>query len=164
MTAYYSCPICNSSQVREDAMFISPDRKHDNFAIQQFTSHMLSHIVVNSGVTFNHAVQCSDGCASQFKSKYLFQAVSERSTESVKFERAYFGFQHGKSPCNALSGFDKKAAEQFVKSRRGIVQNAEQLFNFCQNNMTIDSKESGKCEHTKRVLFMRKLSINQKLI
>lgn len=60
--------------------------------------------------------------------------------------------------------FIKKLQNNLSKVKRGVVQNAEQLFNFCQNNMTIDSKESGKCEHTKRVLFMRKLSINQKLI
>ncbi|XP_069137185.1 uncharacterized protein [Argopecten irradians] len=150
VVAYYKCPTCKSSTVEESAVFISPDIKHDAYAVNQFNYKMKRHIQ-ERGVSFNHDVQFSDGCASQYKSKIPFQHLAERGKDGNIYERGYFGSRHGKGPCDALGGVVKKAAELYVRSRQGIIQNAQDFYNFCKGNMTIDN--TSQCEHKKRVFF-----------
>ena len=94
-------------------------------------------------------VQFSDGSASQFKSKLPFLHVSETNTHGM--ERAYFGSRHGKGPCDALGWLVKKKAELYVKTRKGTIQHAKQLLEFCKENLTID--EGSNCEHKRRLFF-----------
>ncbi len=51
-------------------------------------------------------------------------------------ERTYFGSRHGKSPCDALGGIVKSAARRYVKSRRELIRNAQELFDFAKSNLT----------------------------
>jgi len=147
MIAYYRCQDCKDSVVQESAVFISPDLTHDALAAEQFSKTMAENI--QGHVHVSKEVQFSDGSASQFKSKIPFLHVSETNTHVM--ERAYFGSRHGKSPCDALGGLIKKKAELYVKSRKGTIQNAHQLFNYCKENLTMN--DGSKCEHKKRVFF-----------
>ena len=103
LVAYYACPEC-LAVVEESAVFVSPDIKHDNYAVGKFTDLYVAS--VEDKIKIEHHVQYSDGSSNQYKSKIPFQNVSEKDN----FERAYFGLRHGKSPCDALGGVTKKAA------------------------------------------------------
>ncbi|WAR17157.1 hypothetical protein MAR_031751 [Mya arenaria] len=104
---------------------------------------------LKESIPFSHHVQFSDGCAAQFKSKRHFQHVSESKEPSM--ERAFFGSRHGKSRCDPLGGLVKKQSETFVRSRKGTIRDAKQMFEFCEANLSLNS--GGKCEHKKRVFF-----------
>ncbi|XP_053391572.1 uncharacterized protein LOC123539851 [Mercenaria mercenaria] len=146
MIAYYKCPDCEDV-VQESAVFISDDLNHDAMAVNLFSKLMFEHI--SSHVKVEQEIQFSDGCAAQFKSKVPFFHVAETITH--KMERAFFGSRHGKSPCDALGGLIKKQAETHVRSRKGTIQSAKALYNFCNENLTLHTNE--KCEHKKRVFF-----------
>jgi hypothetical protein len=134
VVAYYQCPDCSEAMVQEAAVAISPDLGHDAFAVRQFNKTLGDHLK-SWDITFDHEVQFSDGCTSQFKSKQSFKDLSEMVDPT--FERVYFGSRHGKGPCDGLGGIIKKCAETYVKSRKGMIRNAEELFKFCQQYMTI---------------------------
>ncbi|WAR17069.1 hypothetical protein MAR_031663 [Mya arenaria] len=134
-------------QLEESAVFITPDLIHDADAVNMFTTQMNDHL--KESIPFSHRVQFSDGCAAQFKSKRHFQHVSESKEPSM--ERAFFGSRHGKSRCDPLGGLVKKQSETFVRSRKGTIRDAKQMFEFCEANLSLNS--GGKCEHKKRVFF-----------
>ena len=151
MVGYYKCPSCEEAVVEESVVFITPDLKHDAYAVRQFTDRLDNHIKKRA-VDFRHQVQFSDGCASQYKSKLSFMHVSERSVDGSSFERVYFGSRHGKGPCDALGGVVKKAAEKYVKSRQGLIRNAKEFYDFCISNLVINPENDG-CKHKRRVFF-----------
>lgn len=157
MLAYYNCKDCNNAIVQESAVFISDDLVHDAHAVQHFTKQFDNHLRNNRGVVFDHEVQFSDGCSGQYKSKLPFQHLTETTTHH--FERSYFGSRHGKGPCDALGGVVKKAAESYVKSRKGTIRDAKELFQFCESHLKVGNGEA--CEHKRRVFFYLK-KINRK--
>ncbi|XP_033727671.1 uncharacterized protein LOC117317004 [Pecten maximus] len=149
MLAFYNCKDCDNAIVQESAVFISADHLHDANAVKQFTKQFDDHLRNNRGINFDHEVQFSDGCSAQYKSKLPFQHISE--TTIHKFERSYFGSRHGKGPCDALGGIIKKGAETFVKSRKGTIRDAKELFQYCESHLKIGS--GIECEHKRRVFF-----------
>lgn len=147
MLAYYNCPDC-TEVVQESVVFISDDLDHDPAAVEQFSKCPNAHLRNTRGLNYNHEVQFSDGCASQYKSKVSFQNLS---TLDHHFERSFFGSRHGKGPCDALGGIVKKGAETYVKSRRGTIRNADEMFTFCEAHLKIGN--GSKCEHKRRAYF-----------
>ncbi|WAR17871.1 LOW QUALITY PROTEIN: hypothetical protein MAR_032465 [Mya arenaria] len=131
LIAHYRCPDCDNEIVKESAVFITPDTKHDAEAATQFTRTMDSHI--KERINFSHEVQFSDGCAAQFKSKKPFQHLSE---EKHTMERCFFGSRHGKSACDALGGLVKNQAERFVKSRRALGNHTLQVIKKIKSTFT----------------------------
>ena len=154
LIAYYTCPKCKNSTVEESAVFVSPDIVHDSHAVKTFNNIFHGHIQ-KRGVVFHHAVQFSDGCASQFKSKRPFQDVSEHGVDGMIFERVYFGSRHGKNMCDALGGLVKKSAERLVKSRLGCIRTAKEMYDFCNTKLVINPGEADtdECIHERRVFF-----------
>ena len=146
--SYYKCVDCNET-VTESMVFISPDLVHDVHAVSKFTDKVSEHIEVVRKIVVHKEVQFTDGCISQFKSKRPFKDVSKRKK---LYERAFFGSRHGKNPCDALGGLVKSSAERYVKSRRGIISNAEDLYTYCKENLE-DQGQSSKCVHKKRTFF-----------
>ena len=150
LIAYYTCLGCNDAVVQESVVFISPDLVHDAMAVAQYLKKMTEH--VQGHVKFVHEVQFTDGCYSQFQSKLPFQHLSETKTHN--FERSYFGSRHGKGPCDALGGIIKKQAEMYVRTRKGSIQDAKALFEFCDINLTINT--DSKCQHKKECSSTKK--------
>ena len=149
--SWYHCPTCNHP-VEESAVMISPDLVHDAAAVEQFENVYLDHLSA-SGVDITHHVIASDGAASQFKSKKPFFNLTKTSEENGHTtQRVFFGSRHGKNVCDGLGGTIKSCASTYVRSRNGIIGDAEELFTYCQSNL----KREMNCEtgqHNPRVFF-----------
>lgn len=65
-----------------------------------------------------------------------------------EIERNFFGARHGKNPCDALGGLVKNSATRAIQSRRHVIQNAYDFFNYACNYLTKESSSS--CDHMKR--------------
>lgn len=129
---FYRCPDCEEV-VTHSIACITADLGHDSDAVAAFTS-----------VECESHIQFSDGCGPQYKSKRPFLDISKRK----KFQRNFFGSRHGKNLCDAFGGLIKRAAEKYVKTSKGNIRNAEELHQFCVENLEI--AETGKCDHSKR--------------
>ena len=94
-------------------------------------------------------IQFTDGCSQQYKYKTLFQHISE--TAGCNIERSYFGSRHGKGPADGCSGVVKSMVRRAVMAGRIIIQNAQQMFEYCKYNLTRDGKDG---YHSKRTFHL----------
>ena len=144
---FHRCIGCEVSEcdetVSRSVLFISDDLNHDHHLVRAANETLVQYLI-HEGVALDHHVQFSDGCAAQFKSKGPFDDVKN---ESGSFERGYFGSRHGKSPCDAMGAVLKNSVTRYVKSRRGTVGDAIELFRYADENLKIDE------EHRKRIPF-----------
>lgn len=91
----------------------------------------------------------SDGCASQYKSRYAFNHLNElqEKFEKVKITRHFFGSNHGKSLCDSCGGTVKNAATRAVLSGEHFIQSAQDMYDFCVNKLSVVPEED--CCHLK---------------
>ena len=142
----YKCVTCDEI-VDESVVFITADMKHDSYMVKAATDRLEKHLK-EKGVPVEKHIIYSDGCSAQFKSKVPFLNLLDKHTEIF-----YFGIQHGKSQCDALGGFVKKAASRQVAASQGIISSAEDLMKFCSQELSQEiSCESGK--HKGRSFFL----------
>lgn len=143
----------------EAVVVISDDLVHDAFSAKTCADRVEDYLV-SKGVQWNHHILYSDGCAAQFKSKTPFHFLKETAASQ---ERAYFGSRHGKSPCDGIGGTVKKAAKDYVRTRRGVIRDAKEMFDFAVSNLT-SPQRSFIYVSTSDIKLTRKLSIHPKTI
>jgi len=155
IVSFHHCPDC-SEMMTSSYVCISPDLLHDAYAVKQFQQNVKDHLT-STGTEIGHLVQFSDGCAAQYKSKspFMHLALYESSEE-----RAFFGSRHGKGPCDALGGVVKKAAERYVMTKRGLIRDAKEMFDFANDHLTVDPCHGEDGCHNKRIFFFNE-SINR---
>jgi hypothetical protein len=143
---YYRSGMDDEDELVEEAVvYLSDDLVHDHAAVTAFNEHLYKHIEKTRHVSIEKHVQFSDGCAAQYKGKQTFHAVGQMT---LLTERCFFGSRHGKGPCDSLGGVVKNCATRFVKSRKGIISSAEDMFKFATENLVIDE------DYNKRVFFL----------
>ena len=78
----------------------------------------------------------TDGCSSQYKSRHCLDDLSFETTEYgyKVFHRNFFETSHAKGPQDAAGGFIKRQADITVLRGNTIIQNAKDLFSFCNND------------------------------
>ena len=136
---YYKCTCTESCDkvVSHSIIFISDDTKHDYQSVRLYNRKTVNMVPFK----VQHHVQFSDNCPNQYKSKTPFLDMQEQDSS---FERGYFGSRHGKSACDTLGGLLKSQAGRYVRSRKGVIQDASDLYDFAVSNLVI------KEEHRKR--------------
>jgi hypothetical protein len=79
-------------------------------------------------------VAYSDGCSSPYKSK---GPLADLSLADIPISRDFFGSEHGKSACDAEIGV-YRAIDRAIIGKKIIINNTEDLFKFCEENMVLD--------------------------
>ena len=151
---YYGCQQCGET-VTESLVFISDDDKHDYNAVHTFATIGHTHLAQNRSLTISKYIQFTDGCASQYKSKFSFLDISYSVLDfNCVTQRNFFGSRHGKGPSDGESAVIKSCARNAVKSSKCIISNAEELYNYCSANLTRKPSEAeGECTHFVRTFF-----------
>ena len=147
LVCYYKCQHPTHSHVVQEALvFLSDDLNHDASAVHHFESKSIEYLREKRDLKLDHIVEFTDGCSSQFKSKVPFADISySQFSHRVSIERNYFGSRHGKGPRDGVSGVVKSAVRRSVMSRNVTVNNAEDMYNFCQLKLTKDSCDEQRC-------------------
>ena len=116
--------------------------KHDSFFSKVVFEKCIQKVIAQ-GVSVLHIF--SDGCSSQYKSRYTFKHLSglQAKYPSVRLTRHFFGAGHGKSLCDSSGGVVKNAASRAVVSGVRIIQSAQDMFSFCTEKMIT----STSCPH-----------------
>ena len=154
IVAWYKCNCPESPTVREYIVFISDDLKHDYNAVHLFQTIAYGFICNNRGVRINRIIEFSDGCASQFKSRGPFADISNSIQDfRVPIERHFFGSRHGKNDSDGVSGVIKSAVRRAVTTNRCTVSSAEEMFQFCNDKLTMPDVRDGKCQHVRHTFF-----------
>jgi hypothetical protein len=142
---YYHSSDDTDEIVQEAVVYLSDDLVHDHTAVSVFNEHLYKHLEETRQITIEKHVQFSDGCAAQYKGKNTFADIEKMTLPT---ERCFFGSRHGKGPCDALGGLVKNCASRHVKSRKGVIANAEDMLTFANENLARDEKTN------KRVFFL----------
>ena len=135
--AWYKCTSCEC--IAEEAITVlSDDNKHDAYAVKEFENAIFQHLRAR-GLSFNKITFISDGCASQFKSAMPFLHLSDLSMEGIRVDRQYSGANHGKSRSDGEGAVLKTMASNAVKGGRTVIDNAEQLYNYLKEEISLTS-------------------------
>lgn len=109
VVAYYKCHVCEED-VEESFVGITSDLTHDAHSVHAMKLAFSQHLK-SKGLTFEHSVAFSDGCAAQFKSKLPFYyPMNSKKDLGYTSQRCFFGTRHGKSQCDSLGGLVKTSA------------------------------------------------------
>ncbi|CAG2223257.1 unnamed protein product [Mytilus edulis] len=100
IVAYYKCPekeCKDTSLVTEIIVCISDDLTHDTSAVNKFFQTAFEHL--QKSVKIKHAVQFTDGCSAQYKSKEPFMDLSYAETDyNFETERIFLDPAMGRDP------------------------------------------------------------------
>lgn len=135
--------------ITEYKIFLSDDLLHDaafaKFAIQKCCTHLKQK-------GMKQIFLFSDGCSAQYKSKLPFAHLTEiaKNNPTLTIERHFFGSHHGKSLCDSCGGVVKTRATNAVKSGREHIQNAEQMFRYCEKLIIDTESEDFEKKHILR--------------
>lgn len=152
IVCYYHCNQCEEV-LTESLVFISDDLNHDYHAVNAFQTTACQHLKETRQLQLSHIYRYSDGCAQQYKSKGPFSDVSYGSTDfGVLIHHNFSGSRHGKGASDGESAVVKSAATTAVKVGAAVIRNAEELYQFAQENLT-KSPDTDCCKHYLRTCF-----------
>jgi hypothetical protein len=151
--AYYKCTHDNCPLVVEDSLvMISPDTKHCSDSTQLFIKTAAKHLQEKE-IPTEKLVIFSDGAPTHYKNKTNFNDLSHSQRDlGCQAERHFFGSRHGKGPCDRETGTIKKCVVMAVKSRRTVLANAKDFYEYVNQNMTRPTTEEDHV-HFKRSFF-----------
>ena len=128
---FYNCPRSGCRELVTLALVhIMDDLKHDSF-LARVAQNLTFTYLVEAGVPLDLIVQFCDNCAAQYKSHKPF---IELPCNRLDIIRIYFGEKHGKSHADALFGRLKAWMSYRIKSRKYVVRNAHDFYNYCRES------------------------------
>ena len=86
-------------------------------------------------------IEFNDGCASQYKYVRAIQSFPRRN---VLYICVYFETSHGKSKSDGLGGVVKGYANEEVAATNAIIRNAAELYQFCNEKLTVLGSDKHK--------------------
>lgn len=149
---FYRCPNVDNSNclktITDYKIFMSDDLNHDSF----FAKHVIEECIkyaISLKVSVIHFY--SDGCSSQYKSKFAMYHLSDLQVKypNIAITRHFFGSSHGKSLCDSAGGTVKNAAARSVLAGTSSIQSANDMFQFCNDKLLIPA--SSDCSHIQSV-------------
>ena len=153
---YFVCPKCERHLVSHEIICISADNDHDPIAVKAYQVQAIKELQ-DRLVPVLRIIQFTDNCCEQYKS---FKTFSIQSDEKIKFERHYFGTQHGKGPADAAIGKMKRQVDDAVKTHRANIIKPVDLYLYCAENLSFETVSDGGCV-TARRSFHYKHSIDR---
>ena len=109
-------------------VIVTPDKAHSHIA----TYHLISYLLETTKTfipNIEKVLFWSDGCASQFKSCFVFQDIAHLNS-SITIDWNYFKSHHGKGAADGIGGCVKQKVFKHVKPSKVILSNAEQFTNY----------------------------------
>ena len=107
----------------------------------EICNSMIHKHYTDQNIPVTRDIEFNDGCSSQFKG---INAFTKFSYHSVPTTRVYFETSHGKSKSDGLGGVVKCAATSEVNGRQVIIQNAQELFEFCCEKLTVENSQTNE--------------------
>lgn len=141
--------------VTEHLFVVSPDIKHDHDSVHECRGIIAEYLKeINCPVTVMH--EWTDGCAAQYKSCHCMGDVSYSKVDfGFLTLRNYFETSHAKGPQDGAGANLKHKVDMAVIKHQVVVQNACDLFDYANENLTKPSSSRYKSQSVglKRRIF-----------
>ncbi|XP_071127393.1 uncharacterized protein [Mytilus edulis] len=122
--------------ITEHFFVISPDLQHDN-DFTKYVQKKVKEYLDSISYTVDHMHEFTDGCSSQYKSRHCLGSLSTAIPDFgyKTFHRNFFETSHAKGHQDAAGGFIKRQADISVLRGNTVIQNAKDLFTFCESSL-----------------------------
>ena len=116
----------------KSAVFISPVLKHDKSMIRAILKKLMEYLQqIKPQLKMVH--YWSDSPLSQYRNRYIFDLImNHKQYFGLSAQWNYFETGRGKGPCDGVGGTVKRMADQAIKQGRVRIQNALDMYNFCE--------------------------------
>lgn len=123
----FTCCVWTTRGV-QSVCIVSDYLSHDKTAVHVFLTKLFQHVKAENPKVMKIRM-FSDGCAAQFKNRFLFSNLSWYKTnyDLDNFEWNFFASSHGKGPVDGLGGSIKRSIRKKVLSRKSVVGNAAEF-------------------------------------
>ena len=141
--------------VTEHIFVISPDTKHDHHSVHQVRKLVAEYL---EDIKYDVEVmdEWTDGCSAQYKSRHCMGDSSFSNSDfGYRMIRNYFETSHAKGPQDGAGANLRHKADMAVIKGQEVIQKAEDLYNFAQNNLKTPSPSRYQSENVqlKRRIF-----------
>lgn len=127
VTVFTAC-ICTKTRTLSIAI-ISNDLTHDKYCVWKFLTTILDYIR-SEVATFKKCHIFSDGCAAQFKNKFILSSLIKLELKfNMNITWSFFATSHGKGAVDGIGATVKRIVWTEIKSRRTTINNAEEFAN-----------------------------------
>ena len=133
--------------VTEHIFVISPDTKHDHHSVHQVRKLVAEYL---EDIKYDVEVmdEWTDGCSAQYKSRHCMGDVSFSNSDfGYRTIRNYFETSHAKGPQDGAGANLRHKADIAVIKGQEVIQKAEDLYNFAQNNLKTPSPSRYQSEN-----------------
>ena len=120
--------------VTEHIFVISPDTKHDHHSVHQVRKLVAEYL---EDIKYDVEVmdEWTDGCSAQYKSRHCMGDSSFSNSDfGYRMIRNYFETSHAKGPQDGAGANLRHKADIAVIKGQEVIQKAEDIYNFAQNN------------------------------
>ena len=151
---YYLCPnLCSVGYrlIREEIVIISPDKKHDNWAVKAFLNKAIEHCK-EKNIQIDRIILWTDNCSSQYKSKYVFDDLSHMEIPVLK---NFFCSNHGKADADGAIGRLAQYILEMLKTSTAFIATSEQLYRLLYEKRRLqpDGPDDKMCLHYRREYY-----------
>lgn len=124
----FTCCIWMENKTQSIAI-ISNDLSHDKYSVFTFLKTILDFLI-KKNVKLKKFHIFSDGCASQFKNKFVLSSLIMLQTiYNAKITWSFFATSHGKGAVDGIGATVKRCVWAQIKSRQITIHNAEDFAN-----------------------------------
>ena len=115
---------------------VSEWKKHDAATVYTFIDELISNVRdMVPDVKCIHYV--SDSPTSQYRNKLLFYIVgNHQQMFNMTASWLYLEAGHGKGPCDGVGGTAKRMADEAVKTRTSIIQDAKDFYDWAESTQS----------------------------
>ena len=149
--------------ITEHIFVISPDTKHDHHSVHQVRELVAGYLKeIKCDVEVMH--EWTHGWSAQYKSRHCMGDVSFSNADfGYRTIRNYFETSHAKGPQDGAGANLKHKADMEIIKRNVIIQNAEDLLKFAENNLKTPAPSRYQSENVqlKRRIFFYVDKVNR---
>ena len=149
--------------ITEHIFVISPDTKHDHHSVHQ-VRELVAGYLKEIKCDVEVMDEWTDGCSAQYKSRHCMGDVSFSNADfGYRTICNYFETSHAKGPQDGAGANLKHKADMEIIKRNVIIQNAEDLFKFAENNLKAPAPSHYQSENVqlKRRIFFYVDKVNR---
>lgn len=133
---------------------ISDDLTHDKFSTWTYLEVLITYL--KEEIYIKNLAIFSDGCASQFKNRYVLSNLPDLELiHGFNITWSFFATSHGKGAVDGIGGIVKRCVWNKIKSRQVEIESAKAFAN-CASIQTKNIKtfyvEKERIQHTREVL------------
>lgn len=124
----FTCALWTKEVAGRQVAIVSDDLNHDKHSVMVYLEKLF-HLIKTDYPNITSVRIFSDGCAAQFKNKWMVSTVTRVTLCLTVTSWSFFATAHGKGLVDVIGGRAKSTVWMKVRARRAVVKNANDFFN-----------------------------------